>query len=102
MLQVAALAISSANGLLLKGGKEASHSNKLLHQLVGEALEPFVPRETIALVNLYNYYRQFIGELHLVFERVHTPMNSSKTTFIPYNSTHYNIFSVLKLFVSFK
>ena len=49
--QVAALAISSANGLLLKGGKEANYSNKLLHQLVEEALEPFVPKESISLVS---------------------------------------------------
>ncbi|XP_014774551.1 delta-1-pyrroline-5-carboxylate synthase isoform X1 [Octopus bimaculoides] len=49
--QVAALAIASANGLLLKGGKEASNSNKLLQELVQDALEPYVPKETVSLVS---------------------------------------------------
>lgn len=49
--QVAALAISSGNGLLLKGGKEAYHTNQILYQLVGDALEPYVDRESIGLIS---------------------------------------------------
>jgi delta-1-pyrroline-5-carboxylate synthetase len=36
--QLAALAIKSANGLLLKGGKEAQHSNQILHEIIGQAI----------------------------------------------------------------
>jgi delta-1-pyrroline-5-carboxylate synthetase len=36
---------------LLKGGHEAYHTNKLLHELVQEALEPLAPRDTISLLN---------------------------------------------------
>lgn len=37
--QVAALAIRSGNGLLLKGGKEATASNRALHRVIGDAIE---------------------------------------------------------------
>ncbi|XP_008320515.1 delta-1-pyrroline-5-carboxylate synthase [Cynoglossus semilaevis] len=49
--QVSALAIASGNALLLKGGKEASHTNKILHQLTQEALSIHGVSDAIQLVS---------------------------------------------------
>ena len=48
--QVASLAISSANGLLLKGGKEAINTNNFLMGIVKEALGQYGCADSIAMV----------------------------------------------------
>jgi gamma-glutamyl phosphate reductase len=54
MPQISALALASGNGLLLKGGKEAAHSNAALHNVIGDAIESGsngkISRDIIALV----------------------------------------------------
>ena len=48
--QVAALALRSGNGLILKGGKEAARSNAVLHRVIGDAVRPWVDPAVIGLV----------------------------------------------------
>lgn len=52
--QISALAIRSGNGLLLKGGKEAEHSNAFLHKIIADTIESAtkgkVSRDVIGLV----------------------------------------------------
>lgn len=57
--QIAALAIRSGNGLLLKGGKEAARSNFILHKVITDALAPDVDPGLIGLVTT----REEIGDL---------------------------------------
>ncbi|KAL8594117.1 hypothetical protein ACOMHN_000828 [Nucella lapillus] len=49
--QMAALSICSGNGLLVRGGRELTNTHHKLHTLVQEALQPFAPPDTVALVS---------------------------------------------------
>ncbi|KAM1307375.1 hypothetical protein ACFX2H_009636 [Malus domestica] len=51
LVQIAALAIQSRNGLLLKGGKEAKRSNAILHKVITSAIPEPVGGKLIGLVN---------------------------------------------------
>ena len=70
--QIAALALRSGNGLVLKGGREARRSNRVLHALITEALAPDVPAGTIGLVEDRSEVSQLLeldGLLDLVIPR---------------------------------
>ncbi len=59
--QISALAIKSANVVLLKGGKEAHHTNEILVKLIKEALSevPGFPLDTINLL----YSREDVSKM---------------------------------------
>lgn len=70
--QIASLAIRSGNGLLLKGGKEATRSNALLHRLIVDAVAevaPGVGRDLIGLVTSRDEIDQLL-KLHDVIDLV--------------------------------
>ncbi|KAM0922761.1 hypothetical protein ACQ4PT_005944 [Festuca glaucescens] len=50
LVQIAALAIRSGNGLLLKGGKEAMRSNTILHKVITGVIPDDVGKKLIGLV----------------------------------------------------
>ena len=43
LVQIAALSLKSGNAVVLKGGSEATHSNRLLHEIIVEAAADAVP-----------------------------------------------------------
>ncbi|XP_077493005.1 LOW QUALITY PROTEIN: delta-1-pyrroline-5-carboxylate synthase-like [Amblyomma americanum] len=49
--QSAALAVATANGLLLKGGHEAAHTNRCFWQLLQQCLKPYDAADALALVS---------------------------------------------------
>ncbi len=50
VVDCAALAIKSSNAIILKGGKEAKHSNEILGKLIQDVISDYIPRETIQVL----------------------------------------------------
>ena len=63
--QIASLALSSGNGLLLKGGKEALHSNAALHKVIGDAIESAsegaISRDVIGLITTRSQIKELLA-----------------------------------------
>lgn len=69
---MSALAIASGNALLLKGGKEAANTNRVLHQLAQESLSIHGVREAVQMVKVVSYKSSVI---------LFVPVILSETTF---------------------
>lgn len=59
----AALAIKSGNAIILKGGKEAQHSNRVLIEVIQNATKGILPEGTISLVETREEVTQLL-QLH--------------------------------------
>lgn len=60
-IDAAALALKSGNTCILRGGKEAIHSNKILVSLMREAIAPFVDIESVQLVEQLDH--QYVNDI---------------------------------------
>jgi len=67
--QIAALAIRSGNGVVLKGGREAVRSNRILHKVLSQALAEYDCAAAIGLVETRQDVAQLL-ELDDVFDLV--------------------------------
>lgn len=63
IIQIAALAIKSGNAAILKGGKEALHTNSMLLEVIQQALAsvPQYPPHTLALLNTREQAAQMLA-----------------------------------------
>ena len=59
ILQISSLAIKSGNAVILKGGKESYHTNKILFEIVDSALDKFDFKGTVNLL----YSREEVKEM---------------------------------------
>jgi len=72
VIEAMALAIKSANALILKGGKEASFTNSVLFRLAQRATSPFLPSQAFAMIETRSQVAQLLklsNEIDLVIPR---------------------------------
>ncbi len=66
VIDCSALAIKSGNAIILKGGKEASHSNQILAEIVIEAVENILPDFSVQLVTSRDDVRQLLEQVESI------------------------------------
>lgn len=85
--QIASLAIRSGNGLLLKGGKEAVHSNNCLHRIITSCLAPACDPSLIGLVTS----RSEIDELLKLKDDIDLVVPRGSNQLVSYIQNHTSI-----------
>jgi glutamate-5-semialdehyde dehydrogenase len=86
MIDGAALAIKSGNALILKGGKEAYHSNKFLFEVITRALHGILPEGTISLIETREDVAQLL-KLHEYIDLMVPRGGSALINYVRKNAT---------------
>lgn len=62
VVQITCLAIKSGNAVILKGGKEASHTNAALYSCIRDALQQntSVPFESVSLISTRDQVQELL------------------------------------------
>jgi glutamate-5-semialdehyde dehydrogenase len=66
VVDCSALAIKSGNAIILKGGKEAKHSNQILANIVNQAIADILPKHTVQLVTSRDDVRQLLEQVDYI------------------------------------
>jgi len=66
VVDCSALAIKSGNAIILKGGKEAGHSNRILAEIVNQAIAKRLPDHTIQLVTSREDVAQLLEQVDYI------------------------------------
>lgn len=67
--QIAALSIASGNGLVLKGGDEAVHSNEIMMNILNEALASIKCKGAVGLVFYQSKLVPSLSDQHHMYNR---------------------------------
>lgn len=86
LVQIAALCLKSGNGVILKGGSEALHTNRVLYQLIQEATED-MPDGWVQLIEA----REDVDALLALDEYVDLIMPRGSSHFVRYIQENTNI-----------
>ncbi len=66
VIDCSALAIKSGNAIILKGGKEAAHSNQIFAEIVNQAIEKLLPEFSVQLVTTRDDVRLLLEQVDYI------------------------------------